>query len=97
MDGALEGGLLDAHQVAKALGLSARQLKHLIRTGCFPRPFKVGKAIRWPKSDLEEYMQFLHLARKFDRNRTPGAQKPASGAQVRTKGPAERRSRPEPG
>lgn len=49
--------------VLKAVGVSKPQLYKLIRARAFPRPCKIGRASRWPKSEIFEWVE----ARKAER------------------------------
>lgn len=55
--------LLHIDEVATQLGICPRHVHRLVSAGQLPRPVKIGKAARFPASDIEEYMERLKAAR----------------------------------
>ena len=51
-----ESLLLDARQVAAALGCSAKTVTRLAAAGKLPRPIKVGHLTRWSRATLENWI-----------------------------------------
>ncbi len=47
---------LSAEEVAGALGISRAHVFKLHSSGRLPRPVKLGRAVRWPRKDLEEWL-----------------------------------------
>lgn len=47
---------LSAEEVAEALGISRAHVFKLLSSGRLPRPIKLGRAVRWPRKDLEEWL-----------------------------------------
>lgn len=43
--------------ITRLTGLSDKWFYKLIQEGVFPKPIKMGRASRWLKSDLEEWLQ----------------------------------------
>lgn len=54
---------LTLKEVAKLLRITQRTLERLIASGQFPRPLKIGKCSRIPKSDFDDYLQGLFAKR----------------------------------
>ena len=52
----LEDEFIDMKFITR-LGLSDKWFYKLIQEGGFPKPIKMGRASRWLKSDLEEWLQ----------------------------------------
>jgi excisionase family DNA binding protein len=48
--------LWTAAQVADALGVSVRLLYKLQASGRLPRPISFGRAVRWRREELEEWL-----------------------------------------
>lgn len=53
----LEDEFIDMKFIARLTGLSDKWFYKLIQEGVFPKPIKMGRASRWLKSDLEEWLQ----------------------------------------
>ena len=53
----LEDEFIDMKFITRLTGLSDKWLYKLIQDGVFPKPIKMGRASRWLKSDLEEWLQ----------------------------------------
>ena len=53
----LEDEFIDMKFITRLTGLSDKWLYKLIQEGVFPKPIKMGRASRWLKSDLEEWLQ----------------------------------------
>ena len=53
----LEDEFIDMKFITRLTGLSDRWFYKLIQEGVFPKPIKMGRASRWLKSDLEEWLQ----------------------------------------
>ena len=49
--------LLTVKEVAEMLGLSERTVYRLADSGTMPRPVKLGAAVRWRRSELEEWIE----------------------------------------
>ncbi|HCB2355673.1 TPA: AlpA family phage regulatory protein, partial [Escherichia coli] len=47
----------DMKFITRLTGLSDKWFYKLIQEGVFPKPIKMGRASRWLKSDLEEWLQ----------------------------------------
>lgn len=47
---------LSAQAVAKLLGVSTRHIWALHSSGRLPKPFKLGRATRWDRRELERWM-----------------------------------------
>jgi excisionase family DNA binding protein len=47
---------LSAEEVADALGISRAHVFKLHSSGRLPRPVKFGRAVRWPRKDLEDWL-----------------------------------------
>ncbi|MGL5240180.1 MAG: helix-turn-helix transcriptional regulator [Kluyvera ascorbata] len=50
-------GHIDMKFITRLTGLSDKWFYKLIQEGVFPKPIKMGRASRWLKSDLEEWLQ----------------------------------------
>ena len=53
----LEDEFIDMKFITRLTGLSDKWFYKLIQEGVFPKPIKMGRATRWLKSDLEEWLQ----------------------------------------
>ena len=53
----LEDEFIDMKFITRLTGLSDKWFYKLIQEGVFPKPIKMGRASRWLKSDLEEWLQ----------------------------------------
>lgn len=53
----LEDESIDMKFITRLTGLSDKWFYKLIQEGVFPKPIKMGRASRWLKSDLEEWLQ----------------------------------------
>lgn len=53
----LEDEFIDTKFITRLTGLSDKWFYKLIQEGVFPKPIKMGRASRWLKSDLEEWLQ----------------------------------------
>ncbi|HCB1469169.1 AlpA family phage regulatory protein [Citrobacter freundii] len=53
----LEDEFIDMKFIKRLTGLSDKWFYKLIQEGVFPKPIKMGRASRWLKSDLEEWLQ----------------------------------------
>ncbi|EEU9471622.1 AlpA family phage regulatory protein [Escherichia coli] len=53
----LEDEFIDMKFITRRTGLSDKWFYKLIQEGVFPKPIKMGRASRWLKSDLEEWLQ----------------------------------------
>ena len=53
----LEDEFIDMKFITRLTGLSDKWFDKLIQEGVFPKPIKMGRASRWLKSDLEEWLQ----------------------------------------
>lgn len=56
--------MIDADQVALLLDISKRHLARLVHDGEFPKPLRIGRATRWPATDVIVYLQKLRLQRE---------------------------------
>lgn len=52
----LEDKFIDMKFITQLTGLSDKWFYKLIQDGLFPKPIKLGRASRWLKSDLEEWL-----------------------------------------
>lgn len=48
--------LLTVHDVAMILRLSARSVWRMCRSGRLPQPIRLGRATRWKRGDLEDWI-----------------------------------------
>ena len=55
----LEDEFIDMKFITRLTGLSDKWFYKLIQEGVFPKPIKMGRASRWLKSDLEEWLQAI--------------------------------------
>lgn len=55
--------MLDLKTVAARLAVSTRKIWRLIAGGKFPKPVKVGRAVRWFESDIAQYQENLRQSR----------------------------------
>ena len=53
----LEDEFIDMKFITRLTGQSDKWFYKLIQEGVFPKPIKMGRASRWLKSDLEEWLQ----------------------------------------
>ncbi|HFD3012501.1 helix-turn-helix transcriptional regulator [Escherichia coli] len=53
----LEDEFIDMKFITRLTGLSDKWFYKLIQEGVFPKPIKMGRASRWLKSDLKEWLQ----------------------------------------
>ncbi|WP_220756266.1 helix-turn-helix transcriptional regulator [Escherichia coli] len=53
----LEDEFIDMKFITRLTGLSDKWFYKLIQEGVFPKPIKMGRASRWLKIDLEEWLQ----------------------------------------
>lgn len=53
----LEDEFIDMKFITRLTGLSDKWFYKLIQERVFPKPIKMGRASRWLKSDLEEWLQ----------------------------------------
>ncbi|MFH5149207.1 helix-turn-helix transcriptional regulator [Enterobacter cloacae complex sp. 2024EL-00229] len=61
----LEDQFIDMKFITKLTGLSDKWFYKLIQDGLFPKPIKLGRASRWLKSDLEEWLYYrIYESRK---------------------------------
>lgn len=44
-------------EVAEALGVSPRQIWKLLATNRLPRPIRLGRSVRWRRTDIEAYIE----------------------------------------
>lgn len=49
--------LLCLPDVRSAVGLSSATLYRMIDSGTFPRPIKIGRASRWPASEIAAFIE----------------------------------------
>ncbi|EMM7669232.1 helix-turn-helix transcriptional regulator [Atlantibacter subterraneus] len=54
----LEDQFIDMKFITQLTGLSDKWFYKLIQDGLFPKPIKLGRASRWLKSDLEEWLYY---------------------------------------
>ena len=60
--------LLTRAEVEKRCGVSRSTVYRWMRTGQFPEPVRVGpRAVRWPASEIEAYLESRPRARGEDR------------------------------
>lgn len=56
--------LLTRHQVEKLIGIKRSTIYKLMREGVFPEPLKISDGtVRWPKAELETWLNSLPRAR----------------------------------
>jgi excisionase family DNA binding protein len=49
--------LLDVNAVATQLGASSRTVRRLVDCGKMPRPISLGRAVRWRRTEVEEWIR----------------------------------------
>ncbi|CAM8057223.1 MULTISPECIES: helix-turn-helix transcriptional regulator [Enterobacteriaceae] len=54
----LEDQFIDMKFITQLTGLSDKWFYKLIQDGLFPKPIKLGRASRWLKSDVEEWLYY---------------------------------------
>ncbi|MBL5922751.1 AlpA family transcriptional regulator [Lelliottia amnigena] len=61
----LEDQFIDMQFITSLTGLTNKWFYKLIQDGEFPKPIKFGRASRWLRSDLEEWLQYrINASRK---------------------------------
>ncbi len=53
----MAGLAVDAAEVAKLLNVSLRHVNSLNASGRLPRPIRLGRSVRWLRSDLEAWLE----------------------------------------
>lgn len=53
---ASESLALTGDELAKLLGISRRHLHTLDRTAKVPRPIRLGQSVRWPRSEIIQWL-----------------------------------------
>ncbi len=48
--------LIDSRQVGELLNLSTRTVWRLLSAGKLPEPVRIGRSVRWSRSDLETWI-----------------------------------------
>jgi excisionase family DNA binding protein len=48
--------LIDSRQVGELLNLSTRTVWRLLSAGKLPQPVRIGRSVRWSRSDLETWI-----------------------------------------
>ncbi len=48
--------LIDRRQVGELLNLSTRTVWRLLSAGKLPKPVRIGRSVRWSRSDLETWI-----------------------------------------
>lgn len=48
--------LLNVNEVGAEVGLSSRTIWNLRNAGKIPPPIRIGRAIRWKRSDIEQWI-----------------------------------------
>ncbi len=51
-----QAALLDVEAVAELLDCSTRHVYRLADAGRLPRPVKLGALVRWPRTDLNDWL-----------------------------------------
>lgn len=54
----LEDQFIDMKFITQLTGLSDKWFYKLIQNDLFPKPIKLGRASRWLKSDVEEWLYY---------------------------------------
>lgn len=49
-------GLVDIHEVAAAMKMSAGSVRNRIKDGSFPAPRKIGRLARWDVSTVRKFL-----------------------------------------
>lgn len=49
--------LLSAEALGELLGCSARHVRRVSEGGAFPRPLKLGRLVRWRRSDVDKWIE----------------------------------------
>jgi len=49
--------LLKMQDVQEIVGFSRSQINDMVREKTFPAPVRIGASIRWPQSQLQEWIQ----------------------------------------
>ena len=52
-----KSGLISADQVAKLLDVSPRTVWRLKDSGRMPKPMKIGSLVRWPRDEIETWIE----------------------------------------
>lgn len=47
----------DAKTIARRLLCSVRQVRRMQDLGTMPRPFRIGRLVRWPASTIDEWIK----------------------------------------
>jgi len=48
--------LIGPESMAQMLGCSARHVRRLVDAGRAPRPLRLGRLLRWPRAQIEEWI-----------------------------------------
>ena len=56
---ASELSLLTRHQVEARCAISRSEIYKLMERSAFPRPVRIGRAVRWRSDDIAEWMSSL--------------------------------------
>lgn len=54
----LDDQFIDMKFITQLTGLSDKWFYKLIQDGLFPKPIKLGRASRWLKNDVEEWLHY---------------------------------------
>lgn len=49
-------GTYDVNDVAMLLKASSRHVRRLADSGRMPRPVHIGRLVRWPRADVDEWL-----------------------------------------
>lgn len=56
MTTALQDRAIDVEEVSKLLGVHPRTVGNMVGRGDFPKPFRLGKSVRWQLSVVEQFI-----------------------------------------
>lgn len=54
--GAVEAELLNTREVSKLLSISPASVRRLDASGSMPKPIRLGKSLRWRRSELSSWI-----------------------------------------
>lgn len=60
--------LLPIAQAASLTGLAVRTIWRLVSSGRFPQPIRIGRATRWRRFDIEEWIVGLRPGQQIEVN-----------------------------
>jgi len=63
---------LRVHEVAALVGIGQRTVWKFVRSGDFPKPFKIGSRTFWKRRDIELFIESAGSMAAFRRNKRGG-------------------------